>query len=90
VHGIEEWLTEQLGLRAMVVAEVWRRQSGTSGDVVLGLRARGASLSSGEASRGIGWSGGGLKWLVHDGRGSGGRWHTVHRARSGELALGRG
>jgi hypothetical protein len=69
--------------------EVRRRQSGTSGDVVLGPRARGASLSSREASRGIGWSGGGLEWPVHGGRGSGGRWHIVRRARSGELALGR-
>jgi hypothetical protein len=51
--------------------KVRRRQSGTSGDVVFGLRARGASLSSGEASRGIGWGGGGLEWPVHGGRGSG-------------------
>jgi hypothetical protein len=70
--------------------EVWRRQFGTSGDVVLGSRARGASLSSGKASRGIGWGGGGLEWPVHSGRGSGGRWHTVRRARSGELAVGWG
>jgi hypothetical protein len=70
--------------------EVRRRQSGTSDDVVLCPRARGASLSSGEASRGIGWGGGGLEWPVHGGRGSGDRRHTVRRARSGELALGRG
>jgi hypothetical protein len=70
--------------------EVQRRQSGTSDDVVLGSRARGASLSSREASRGIGWGGGGLEWSVHGSRGSGDRWHAVRRARSGELALGRG
>jgi hypothetical protein len=69
---------------------VRRRQSGTSGDVVFGLRARGASLSSKKASRGIGWSGGGLEWLIHGGRGSGGRWHAMGRASSGELALRRG
>jgi hypothetical protein len=67
--------------------EVRRHQSGTSGDVVLGPRARGASLSFGEASQGIGWGGGGLEWTVHGGRGSGGRWHAVRRASSGELAL---
>jgi hypothetical protein len=70
--------------------EVRRRRSATSGDVVFGPRARGASLSSEEASRGIGLGGGGLEWLVHGGWGSGGRWHAVHRARSNELALGRG
>jgi hypothetical protein len=70
--------------------EVRRRQSGTSGEVVLGPRDRGASLSFGEASRGIGWGGGGLEWLVHGCRGSGGRWHAVRRAIGGELALGRG
>ena len=70
--------------------EVRRRQSGTSGDVVFGLRARGASLSSGEASRGIGRGGGGLEWPVHGGRGLGGRWHAVCRANSSELVLGRG
>jgi hypothetical protein len=69
---------------------VRRRHSGTSNGVVLGPRARGASLSSGEASRGIVWGGGGLEWPVHGGRGSGGRWHAVRRARSGELALGWG
>jgi hypothetical protein len=53
--------------------EVRRHQSGTSGDVMLGSRARGGSLSSEEASRGIGWGGGGLEWPVHGGRGSGGR-----------------
>jgi hypothetical protein len=70
--------------------EVWRRQSGTSGDVVFGPRAQGASLSSREASRGVGWDGGGLEWLVHGGRDSGDRWHAVRRASAGELALGRG
>jgi hypothetical protein len=70
--------------------EVQWRQSGTSGDVVLGPRARGASLSSGEANRGIGWGGGGLEWPVHGGRGLGGRWHAVCRANSSELVLGRG
>jgi hypothetical protein len=68
--------------------EVQRRQSGTSGDVVLGLRARGASRSSGEASRGIGWGGGGMDWPVHGGRGSGGRWHAVRRASLANLRLG--
>jgi hypothetical protein len=70
--------------------KVRRRQSGTSDDVVFGPRAQGASLSSGEASRGIGWGGGGLEWPVYGGRGLGGRWHAVRRASSGELALGRG
>jgi hypothetical protein len=70
--------------------KVRRRQSGTSGEVVLGPRARGASLSSGEASRGIGWGAGGLEWPVHGCRGSGGRWLAVCRAIAGELALGRG
>jgi hypothetical protein len=58
----------QLDLRARRSNEVRRCQSGTSGDVVLGSRPHGASLSSGEASRGIGWGGGGLEWLVHGGR----------------------
>jgi hypothetical protein len=58
--------------------------------VVLGLRARGASLSSGEACRGIGRGGGGPDWPVHGGRGSGSRWHAVRRSNSGDLALGRG
>jgi hypothetical protein len=70
--------------------EVRRRQSSTSGDVVFGPRARGASLSSREASRGIGWGGGGLEWPVYGGRGSSGHWHAVRRASSDELALGRG
>jgi hypothetical protein len=69
--------------------EVQRHQSATSGDVVLGPRAQRASLSSREASQGIGWGGGGLEWSVHGGRGSGSRWHTKRRASSGELALGR-
>jgi hypothetical protein len=59
-----------------------------SGDVK--PRARGASLSSGEASRGFRWGGGGLERPVHGGRGSGGRWHAVRRAIVGELALGLG
>jgi hypothetical protein len=70
--------------------EVRRRQSGTSGDVKFGPRARGASRRSGEASRGIGWGVGGLEWPIHGGRGSGGRWHVVCRGNAGELALGRG
>jgi hypothetical protein len=56
--------------------EVRRRQSGVSSEVVLGLRARGASLSSGEASRGVRRGGGGLEWPVYGGRGSRGRWHA--------------
>jgi hypothetical protein len=70
--------------------EVRRRQSGTSSDVVLGLKARGASLSSEEAIRGIWRGGGGPEWPVHGGRGSGSRRHAVRRANSGDLALGRG
>jgi hypothetical protein len=70
--------------------EIWRRQSGTSGDVKFGPRARGASRSFEEASRWIYWGGGGLEWPVHGGRGSGGRWHAVRRAKAGELVLGRG
>jgi hypothetical protein len=37
------------------LGEVRRRKSDTSGEVVFGLRARGASRSSGEASRGLDW-----------------------------------
>jgi hypothetical protein len=70
--------------------EVRQRQSATSDDVVFGPRARGASLSSEEASQGIGWGGGGLEWPVYGGRGLGNRWQAVRRASSGELALGRG
>jgi hypothetical protein len=70
--------------------EVQRCQSGTSGEVVLGLRARGASWSSGEASRVVGLDGGGPEWPVHSGRGSGGRWHAVRRGNSGNIVLGRG
>jgi hypothetical protein len=58
--------------------------------VVFGLRARGASLSSEEASRGVIWGGGGLEWPVYGDRGSGGRWHAVRRANAGELMLGQG
>jgi hypothetical protein len=57
--------------------EVWRRQSGVSGEVVLGLWARGASLSSRDASQGVRWGGGGLEWPVHGGQGSHGHWHAV-------------
>jgi hypothetical protein len=70
--------------------EVRRWRSGTSGEVVFGLRARKALQSSREASRGVGLDGGGPEWLVHGGRGSGGRWHTVHRGNSGDLVLGQG
>ena len=70
--------------------EVRRRQSGVSGEVVFGLWARGASLSSEEASRGVRRGGGGLEWPVYSGWGSGGRWHAVPRANAGELVLGQG
>jgi hypothetical protein len=50
----------------------------------------GASLRSGEASRGIGRGGGGLELPVHGGRGSGSRWHAMRRANSDDLALGWG
>jgi hypothetical protein len=70
--------------------EVRRRQSGASGDVKFGPRARGASRRSGEASQWIGWGGGGLEWPVYGGRGSSGRWHAVRRGNAGELALERG
>jgi hypothetical protein len=70
--------------------EVWRCQSGASGEGMLGLRVRGASLGFGEASRGIERGGEGLEWPVYGGRGSGGRWHAVRRANAGELVLGRG
>jgi hypothetical protein len=70
--------------------EVRRRQSGASGEVMLGLRVRGASLSSGEASRGIRRGGGGLEWPVYGGWGSGGCWHAMRRVNAGELELGRG
>jgi hypothetical protein len=53
--------------------EVRRRQSGTSGDVKFGPKARGASQSSEEASRGFGWGVRGMEWPVHGGQGSGGR-----------------
>jgi hypothetical protein len=67
--------------------EVRRRQPGASSEVVFGLRARGASRSSGEASRGVRRDGGELEWPVHGGRGSGGRWHAMRRANAGELVL---
>jgi hypothetical protein len=70
--------------------EVWRRQCDVSCEVVFGLRARGASLSSGEASQGVRQGGGGLEWPVYGGRGSGGRWHAVRRANAGEVVLGQG
>jgi hypothetical protein len=70
--------------------EVRRRQSGALGEMMLGLRVRGASWSSGKASRGVRWGGGGLEWPVCGGRGSGGRWHAVRRVKTGELVLGRG
>jgi hypothetical protein len=50
--------------------EVRRRQSGVSGEVVFCLWARGASLSSGEASQGVRRGRGGLEWPVYGGRGS--------------------
>jgi hypothetical protein len=64
--------------------EVRRRQSGTSGEVMLGLRVWGSSLSSGKASLGVRLGGGGLEWPVYGGRGSGGRWHAFPRANVGE------
>jgi hypothetical protein len=70
--------------------EVQRRQSGASGEMMLGLRVRGASWSSGKASRGVRWGAGGLEWPVCGGRGSGGRWHAVRRVNTGEHVLGRG
>jgi hypothetical protein len=70
--------------------EVRRCQSGVSGEVVLGLWARGSSLSSGEASRGVRRGGGGLEWPVYGGRGSHGRWHAVLWVNAGELMLGQG
>jgi hypothetical protein len=70
--------------------EVRRRQSSVSVEVVFCLRARGASLSSKEASRGVKCGGGGLEWPVYGGWGSGGHWHPVHRANAGELVLGQG
>jgi surface antigen len=70
--------------------EVRRCQSGVFGEVVFGLRARCASLSSREASQGVGRGGRGLEWPVYGGRGSGCRWHAVRRANTGELVLGQG
>jgi hypothetical protein len=70
--------------------EVWRCQSGASGEVMLGLRVRGASLSSRKASWGVRLGGGGLEWPVCYGQGWGGRLHAVRRVNAGELALGRG
>jgi hypothetical protein len=70
--------------------EVRRWQSGTTGEVVLSLRARKASRSSGEASRGVGLDGAGPEWPVHGGQGSGGRWHTVRRGNYDDLVRGRG
>jgi hypothetical protein len=52
--------------------------------------ARGASLSSGDASQRVGRGGGGLAWLVYGGRGLHGRWHAVLWANVGELVLGVG
>jgi hypothetical protein len=68
--------------------EVQRHQSGVFGEVMLGLWVRGASVSSGKASRGVRRGGGGLEWPVCGCRDSGGRWHAVCRANAGELALG--
>jgi hypothetical protein len=48
--------------------EVRRWQSGTSGEVVFGLRVREALQSSWEASWGFGLDGGGSEWPVHGGR----------------------
>jgi hypothetical protein len=70
--------------------EVRRRQSGVSGEVVFDLRARGASLSSGDASRGVRRGRGGLEWPVYGGWGSHDRWHAVLLANAGELVLGQG
>jgi hypothetical protein len=70
--------------------EVLRRQSSTSGEVVFGLRARKASRSSREASRGVGLDGGGPEWPIHGGRGLRGRWHAVCKGNSENLVLGRG
>jgi hypothetical protein len=49
------------------LAGVRRWQSGASGEVVFGLRAREALRGSREASRGDGLDGGGLEWRVHGG-----------------------
>jgi hypothetical protein len=70
--------------------EVRRCQSGVSGEVLFGMRARWDSLNSEEANRGVRWSGGGLERWVYGGRGSGGRWHAVHGTNAGELVLGQG
>jgi hypothetical protein len=48
--------------------EFRRWQSGTSGKMVFGLRAREALRGSREASRGVGLNGGGPEWPVHCGR----------------------
>jgi hypothetical protein len=48
--------------------EVRRWQSGTSGEMVFGLRAREALRGHGNASRGVGLDGGGPEWPVHGGR----------------------
>ena len=48
--------------------EVRRWQSGTSGEMVFGLRAWEALRGSREASLGVGLDGGGPEWPVHGGR----------------------
>jgi hypothetical protein len=48
--------------------EVRRWQSGTSGEVVFGLRVWEALRSSREASRGVGLDGCWPEWLIHGGR----------------------
>jgi hypothetical protein len=48
--------------------EVRRWQSGTSGEMVFGLRAREVLWGSGEARLGVGLDGGGPEWPVHGGR----------------------
>jgi hypothetical protein len=99
VHGCRRRKESTRGLPCSSVyvrrrsIEVRRRQSGVSGEVVFGLQARGASLSSEEASRGVRWGGGGLEWPVYGGWGSGGvgsEWGRTVKVGVGFIAASTG
>jgi hypothetical protein len=87
VEGIEERLTVELGLRTPVVG--W--SPATSIRCLRWGRARFFALEASprhvEAIPRVGRGGEWLGWLVYGGRFSGGRWHAVRRAITGDLAL---
>jgi hypothetical protein len=90
VQGIEERLTVELGLRTPTIwwspATLIRcLRWGRVRFLALGALPRHMETLS-RVGRGREW----LGWLVYGGGFSGGRWHAVHRANAGELALRRG